>query len=194
MPAVISQFLTILLSIGLGLLLLAAGRRYYPIFVGVGGVTVVLSFFRLFAPEQSEFWVWLIGLAVGASGAFLAPRFEKYSLRIAGFILGGYLAIFLLISNGYFESRLWSDLLVFVAGGGLALWGIHYNRNEWIIVLSSLAGAALVTAVFAFAPALRAALFSGLAAVGMLIQAREWILPAGPVHALSPSNGSNDAV
>ncbi len=44
-----------------------------------------------------------------------------------------------------------------------------------MIVISSLCGAALVTFPIEASVAFQAALFSGLAAVGMLLQSREWI-------------------
>ena len=187
MSAIVGQFVGIVLSIGIGLVLLAAGRRYYPIFVGVGGLTLVLVIQDIATGGESVLWLWILALVVGGVSAYLAPRFEDLSLRIAGFVLGGYLTIFLLSDNGYGELAPSGELLLFLGGGILGLVAIHYKRNEWIITLSSLVGAALVTNVLVWAPALRAAAFSGLAATGMLFQAREWILPAIPDHSYGPT-------
>ena len=187
MPAIIGQLVGTVLSIGIGLILLAAGRRYYPIFVGVGGLTLVLLIQDIATGGESVLWLWILALVVGGVSAYLAPRFEELSLRIAGFVLGGYLTVFLVSNNGYMEFQPAGELLLFLGGGILGLVAIHSNRNEWIIILSSLVGAALVTNVLAWAPALRAAAFSGLAATGMLLQAREWILPAIPDHTYAPT-------
>ena len=155
MPAIIGQLVGTVLSIGIGLILLAAGRRYYPIFVGVGGLTLVLLIQDIATGGESVLWLWILALVVGGVSAYLAPRFEELSLRIAGFVLGGYLTVFLVSNNGYMEFQPAGELLLFLGGGILGLVAIHSNRNEWIIILSSLVGAALVTNVLAWAPALR---------------------------------------
>lgn len=185
MATIIADLLIVLVSIGLGFLLLVAGRRYYPLFVGIGGFLLVRSIFDLLSAASQPAWLWLVALSVGVGAAFVAPRFETWSLRIAGFVLGGYVTVFLLITNGYFHRHGFTESLVFVIGGILGLLSIGSNRNEWLITLSSLAGAALMTEALSFSPALRAAAYAGLAAAGMLIQAREWILPTLSAHRLS---------
>lgn len=189
----LEMIIVYIIAIGLGFVLLSAGRRYYPLFVGVGGLALVLSIYGVVSENDRPLWLWLLAVAVGAIGYFVAPHFERLSLRIAGFVLGGFMAVFLISTNGYREFHGIYEALLFIAGGGLGLLAMHYQRDELLIILSSLAGAALVTDVLEWAPALRAAAFAGLAAAGMLIQAREWILPRIPEHRLaSSSNGHNE--
>jgi hypothetical protein len=121
----------------------------------------------------------LVTLVFGLLGAFLARLNKELAVRVAAFVLGGFILQFLLVDAGLTALRTTSDLFAIVIGGitGIVLELVY--RSSAMIVISSFCGAALVTLSIEASDAFEAALFSGLAAVGMLLQSREWIDTGG---------------
>ena len=84
-----------------------------------------------------------MALIVGAIGAFLAVTIQKIAIGIAGFLLGGFLLLQVLLAFDLpIDSWKW---LIFIAGGllGMVLLSALF---EWtLIVLTAIIGSILIT-------------------------------------------------
>lgn len=125
--------------IGIGLLIF--GRRVFWLFVAgagfVAGLALANSFLR--SPE----WVGVvIGLGIGLFAALLAVFVQRFAIGLAGFLVGGYIALQVLPMLG--QEAGWGPWLAIIVGGiiGVTLVGMFL---DWaLILLSSLAGASLL--------------------------------------------------
>ena len=173
-----------LLVVAFGAIALLNGRRLYWVFVGIGGAIVGLWLSIWLMPDRSE-WIHIsLMLALGLAGVWVSYRFEKLALYLAAFVLGGYVLQFLLLDGNLISSGGTGDFATVLVGGilGVAFEVVYKERS--LIVISSFSGAALIVSVLTSTAAFEAALFAGLAAVGMLLQSSEWIDFGS--HALDP--------
>ncbi len=161
-----------LITVLIGLALLAAGRKLFWLFVGVVGFALgynlaeQLSTQYLHGGAQGGVLVFAIVLAV--AGALLAVFLEKLAVSAAGFLLGGYLAI---QTIGHPEAGVNLPLLaLFVAGGIIGALLVALVFNWALIILTSLTGALLILSDLPIRNALATVLFVALAVVGMAIQ------------------------
>lgn len=163
------------LLVAFGVVAILNGRRLYWVFVGIGGAIVGMWLSAWLIPARSEWLHIAIMLGLGVMGVWISYRFERIALHIAAFVLGGFIVQFLMIDSGLIESQTIGDAMAIIVGGILGVvFEIYYGERS-LIVVSSFTGAALIAGVLDSGPAFDAALFSGLAAVGMLLQSREWI-------------------
>lgn len=164
-----------MLIVALGAIAIVNGRRFYWIFVGIGGAVVGIWLSAWLLSGQSD-WVHIaVTLALAAVGVWVSFRFEKIALHVAAFVLGGFILEFLLLDAGLIELTGVGDYVAVLVGGimGLVFELVYSTRS--LIVFSSFTGAAMIAGILDVNPALDAALFAGLAAGGMLLQSREWI-------------------
>lgn len=161
--------------IAIGAIAIINGRRFYWAFVGIGGAVVGLWISMWLLSSQSDWIHILVVIIFGLIGVWLSFRFERIALHLAAFVLGGFIVQFLLLDAGYIESSNPGDFIAILIGGIIGLIFEFYYSNRSLIVFSSFAGAAMVAGILDVSPAFDAAIFAGLAAVGMLLQAREWI-------------------
>ena len=158
-----------------GIALLILGRKAFWLFVGgvgfVLGMTVATRVVRV-----EPYWI-ALGVAViaGLLGALWALYMQQVAVGVAGFLVGGYLALNLVRTLGWDLERLLSSpygpWLAFIVGGILCavLVGVLF---EWaLIVLSSITGAYLIAQAIQVHPGTKALLFAVLAAIGVVIQA-----------------------
>lgn len=164
-----------IIVIAIGAIAIINGRRFYWAFVGIGGAVLGLWISMWLLSSQSEWIHVLVVLLCGMFGVWLSFRFERIALHFAAFVLGGFILQFLLLDAGYIESRNVGDFVAIMIGGIIGLLFEFYYSNRSLIVFSSFAGAAMIAGIIDVGPAFDAAIFAGLAAVGMLLQAREWI-------------------
>jgi len=158
-----------------GIALLILGRKAFWLFVG--GVGFVLGMMVATRVVQVEpLWIVLgIALVAGLLGALLALYLQQIAVGVAGFLVGGYLALNLVRTLGWDLQRLlpapYGLWLAFVVGGILCavLVGALF---EWaLIILSSITGASLITQAVQVHPGTSVLLFAVLAATGIVIQA-----------------------
>lgn len=173
---VVSTVLSALLGIVAGSLALTNGRRYYSVFVGVAALALTLLALEFFFGEEQLLINWLIAILIGAVVAYVAPRFADVALPAAGFFLGGFVINFLLVDNGRITEETPFSWAAFFIGAAMGAYSVRFSRDRSLIVLSSLTGAALITEFMAGSSSIRAAAFSGLAAVGMLYQSRNYLM------------------
>ena len=176
-----------------GVVALLSGRRLYQVFVGIAGFVFGLVLVDWVTGSQSSWWTLLAGVIIAGVAVFIGRQKERMALRVAGFIMGGFIATFLVIDNSRFlpDGPILFEWLIFVVGGGVGAFLVYRSQDQALIALSSLIGAALIVSATVAAPAFSAALFSGLAATGMLLQSRNWlILPESPNQHRSITHGS----
>jgi hypothetical protein len=158
----------IVISILVGIALLLAGRRLFWLFVGAAGFLYGLGVTPRLYPDQPEFVVMLLAIAAGVIGAVLAIFLQKIAIGLAGALFGGYLLAGL--SQNFGGEIGGSELLLFIIGGiaGAVLVIILF---DWaLIVLSSLAGAALIVHPLAVSHLTEMTIFAAAAVVGILVQ------------------------
>jgi hypothetical protein len=152
-----------------GLVVLTLGRRLFWLFVGavglVAGITLATQFFR----GQPDWVILLIALGAGLLGALLAIFLQQVAIGLAGFIGGGYIAIYLLNVLGLGPGR--QSWLPFVIGGIIGIVLVVALFDWALIVLSSLTGASLIVQATHLRPAITGLAFILLFVVGVAVQA-----------------------
>jgi drug/metabolite transporter (DMT)-like permease len=127
----------------IGSALLFFGRKVFWLFVaGAGFVAGMSMTSRLF--QGPEWLAILIGLGVGFLAALLAVVLKRFAIGLAGFFVGGYLALQFLVPLFRLEGGWW-PWLAFALGGIIGAILVNTVLDWALIVLSSLAGASLVT-------------------------------------------------
>ena len=151
-----------------GLLLLAAGRKLYWLFVAIIGFVAGLALATMFVKTEAEWVQWLIAIGFGVLGGILAVGLQKVAVGAAGFIAGGYgLVYFLEIVKVNLGDVTWP----FVIAGGIVGAVLVLVMFEFaLIALSSVAGATLVSQSFNFTGWAVTAVFLTLVLLGILIQ------------------------
>jgi hypothetical protein len=164
-----------------GLILVTTGRRLYWFFVGVMGFLVGVVYAPIIFPGQTTSMQLIIALVAGFVGAAAALFLQTLMVGLAGFVAGGFILTRILQALAWDTSGY--GWIPFVLGGviGAALIAIIFN---WaLVVLSSLAGAILVTQNIPASLQIRGLIFVVLLLVGIAVQAatmpREARMPAG---------------
>jgi hypothetical protein len=147
-------FLLTAIILGLGGLLLLAGRKYMWILLGAGGFLITAALAaelenvsNTFTLVQDQLWiVLLIALGVGALGVFIARKYESVSHDIIGFAAGLYIASWfdeiLLHLNGQDKNEItWWLVLIFIAFGIAGIWITRQDPDEAMILISVIIGA-----------------------------------------------------
>lgn len=160
---------TQLFSLVFGFALLLAGRRIFWLVVGVVGFLFGFDLASRVLGLDSQGLGLLIGIFAGILGIFLAIFLQKVAIGLAGFLIGGYLTLsFLQADPGNISGN---DLVAFLVGGlicaVLAVWLFEIA----LILLSSVAGAALVTQSLNLDGGAVPLAFAALAVVGIAVQA-----------------------
>jgi hypothetical protein len=154
-------------SIILGCALLLAGRKLFWLFVGAAGFVAGLELATQFW-QGPEIFAILIGLVVGAIFALLAIFLQGVAIGVAGFLAGGYiltvLAGMLGLNQGAFS---W---IVYVIGGIIGVLLVVFLFDWALIVLSSLAGASLISQALLLSAGIAGMIFLALVLVGVIIQ------------------------
>ena len=154
--------------VGVGLLFF--GRRAFWLFVAAAGFVAGLSLANrlLQGPE----WVGLVvGIAIGLVAALLAVIVERFAIGLAGFLVGGYIALQVLPALNLQGG--WTTVIAFIVGGVIGLILISVFLDWALIALSTLAGAALVVQALNMNSGLAILVFIVLVLVGVVFQARE---------------------
>ncbi len=160
-----------IVNILIGIALLFFGRRAFWLFVAGAGFVAGLSLANniLEVPESVSL---IIGIGIGLLVALLAVFVQRFAINLAGFLVGGYIALQVLPMFNM-DGGWWATVLTFIIGGviGVILVGMFL---DWALIsLSSLAGAALVTEALNLNGGLGMAAFVVLIVIGVVFQARE---------------------
>jgi len=153
-----------------GVGLLVFGRKLFWLFVGLIGFASGIQAATRFFPGQPEWMILAIALTAGVLGALLALFLQWLAIGLAGFLAGAYIVVRFFHVSGLGTSGM--NWLFFLIGGiiGLILMVILF---DWaLIILSSLAGAGLITESVHVDHSSAMLLFIVLVIVGILIQSR----------------------
>lgn len=137
---------TPIIAIALGLALAFFGRRFLKMLIVIAGFVLGYNLVKLIMPgsDESALLGGLIGLVIGGVAAWLANRFLRPLLFIVAFILVGSMGLHL--ANLIFgtEGGSFWGVIGFVVGGAIGLAVLRWAFAPAIIVISALAGGALV--------------------------------------------------
>jgi hypothetical protein len=124
-----------------GVLLLAAGRKLYWLFVAAVGFAFGLGLgVSALGETGGQEWAWVVGVIGGIIGAILALFFQKLTVALSGAAAGGYCGWVLMQFLGA-ETVSWVGLII----GALLGTILVLNLFDWgLIVFSSLAGALFI--------------------------------------------------
>jgi len=151
----------------LGFTVLLAGRNFFWLFIAVIGFMFGIEIAQSLFFEQPMWMSLLVGVGMGLVGAIVAIVFQRFAFALAGFYAGVFLTIVLAADLGFVAMPAVTPFIVGVLGAVLAL-----LMTDWVIILlSSLAGAALiVTTLSTLQSGMAAVSFLVLAVVGMVVQ------------------------
>jgi hypothetical protein len=153
----------------IGAALLAFGRKLFWLFVAGIGFIIGLNLGTSYLEGSPQWLILLLALAAGLIGALLAAFAQSIAIGIAGFVAGAYILGYLLGLIGFNPSQL-SWLLYLI--GGIVGAVLAYAIFDWaLIILSSLAGSAMIAEAFSLHGPTAFLAYAGLLIVGILIQA-----------------------
>lgn len=158
-----------LLAVAFGAVLLLAGRRIFWLVLGVVGFLFGFDLADRLLGLESHGLGLVIGLLAGLLGVFVAIFLQKFAVGVAGFLIGGYLTLTLLQAQPGSLSAF--DLLAFVVGGVICAFLALWLFEIALILLSALAGAALVIQGLGLEPAAATLGFLALVVLGIAVQA-----------------------
>jgi hypothetical protein len=164
---------TQIVSILVGIAVLTLGRKLFWLFVGAVGFAIGLNLATEFFQGQPDWVILVVALVLGLIGALLAIFIQKIAVIIAGFVIGGYGLIWLFLEFSNLGINQWGWLL-FIVGGIIGAILAAALFEAALVVLSTLAGALLITQVTNFRPVITAILFIVLMTVGIVVQAQTW--------------------
>lgn len=162
--------MSMMVSLVVGIALLIAGRKLFWLAGAAIGFLFAMSLARHFFPDASETVSLVVALGLGLLGAALAFFLQKVAVWVIGFLVGGFLLMSIGHSLGYETAPY--PLIAFIVGGTAGGVIVHFLLEWALIILSSLAGAFLVTQALNLGRALDSLLVLALAVIGILIQLR----------------------
>ena len=154
----------------IGIAVLTLGRRLFWIFVGTAGFLLGTRLATQFPVSGPEWTPLAVALFAGLIGAIFALFAQKLAVGIAGFVMGGHSLEWLFLTMGLAGTGwMWPALI----GGGMAGAVLVLLVFDWaLILLSSFAGAMMITQAAGLTLPMNVLLFLVLLSVGIAIQAR----------------------
>lgn len=151
----------------LGATLLLAGRKLFWLFIAIIGFIAGVQLAPLFwtGPEWTAI---VVGLIVGILFALLAVFIEALAIGIAAFLAGGYVLTTFTSLLGLNQGLLY--WVLFAIGGMIGLLLVMFLFDWALIILTSLAGAALIVQSMVADTGPGGIVFIGLFLLGVLIQ------------------------
>jgi MFS family permease len=158
-----------IINIVLGVVLLTTGKKLYWLFVAVVGFLIGLALAVQYVNLNPPWMIYVIAVGAGVIGAVLALFLQHLAIALAGFIVGGYGALYVSQLLGNNSNAI--NWMAFIIGGIVGLLLVASVFNWALYVLSSWAGATLVTKAIGLQAQLGLVLFFVLFVLGMIIQA-----------------------
>ncbi len=166
----------ILIILGLGLL--GLGRQLFWLFIAAAGFVLGLSVGNQLAAGSNDWVTLIIALLGGVLGFVLAIRIQKLGLRIAGFVVGGYVLVQLIslvqLSSlvGYMNENNLIWVGIFIVGGIFGAILTISVVNIALIGLSATGGSLIVVQALDLEPTIKFVIFLVLLLLGIFIQGR----------------------
>lgn len=158
----------LVLLAGLGLVFF--GRKLFWFFVGIGGFLAGWYLAQEYLPPEHEMLMVIMAGAAGLIGVLLALLLQKVAVLVGGFLAGGY--ALLMLSPGLGPLAGVHPAIPFVLGGILGAILMRLVFDAGLIILSSLAGAALILEVLHVKEPLHLPLLIVIALIGTVVQWR----------------------
>ena len=157
-----------LLYVGVGFLMLIAGRPIYWVFAGsisflVG--TYLADQIPVLPPEWNSFFIPILFAIIGV---VLTQTFKRWTARLAGFIAGGIMIINL--PNIFGSGSDWTSPYLFAAAGIISVILLFVIFDFALIVLSSLVAVTLILSYMRLGNLDQGAMFLILAIFGIITQ------------------------
>jgi hypothetical protein len=160
-----------IINVLVGVALLFFGRRAFWLFVAGAGFVAGLSLANNFLQGSEAIGI-VIGVGIGLLAALLAIFVQRFAISLAGFLVGGYIALQVLpllnLDGGWGVT-----VLTFIIGGVIGVFLVGIFLDWALISLSSLAGASLVSKALNLSGGPGMVVFFILVVMGVLFQARE---------------------
>jgi len=158
-----------IISALLGVVILFFGRKLFWLCVAAVGFAAGVEIAPHLVHEPSPVLLLTFALVLGFLGALLALFLQKMAIGIAGFLIGGKLAI--AIATAFLAAYIQYSWLTFLIGGilgAILLLGLF----DWALMfLSAVTGAYLIETAIALPSTGTAILFVILVVIGVLVQA-----------------------
>ncbi|MEO7166389.1 MAG: DUF4203 domain-containing protein [Spartobacteria bacterium] len=158
-----------IISVLIGVALLFFGRRLFWLFVAALGFAIGLQLAPYLSQNPPVWLSLVISLGLGLLGALIALLLQKIAVGIAGFIVGGRLAVALaaafLVNHAHYST------ITFVIGGVVGALLLLALFDWALIIFSSIEGARLIADVVHLPHAGTSILLVVLAIFGILVQA-----------------------
>jgi hypothetical protein len=152
-----------------GIALSTLGRKLFWLFVAGVGFLSAMSLASRWLEGSPDWLVIGLGIVAGVIGALLAIFVQKFAVVLAGFLAGGFLSLGLVNLIG-FEMAAASWIAFFV--GGILGAILMTAAFDWaLIVLSSLAGASLISDALVGGRPIYPIVYIGVLILGIIIQA-----------------------
>lgn len=163
-------------SIVFGLIVLTLGRKLFWLFVGLIGFAAGFQYGASVWQLQSQLLLIGISALTGIVGAVVAVFFQKIAVGLAGFAGGGYIALNLINLLGFSSNQL--EWLPYLIGGVIGMLLLFFIFDWALILISSLAGASMITQALSLNSGVQFGLFLALVVCGLLIQTVLYRKPA----------------
>jgi len=157
-----------IINIVFGLIVLTLGRKLFWLFVGLIGFAVGFHYGASVWQLQSQLFLFGIATLAGIIGAVLAVFFQKIAVGLAGFAGGGYITLNLINLMGIRLDQL--EWMPYLIGGVIGMLMLFFIFDWALILISSLAGASMITQALSLNPAVEFGLFLALVICGLVIQ------------------------
>ncbi len=155
-----------------GAAMLFLGRKLFWLFVAAAGFVLGLVVAPGLFPRQPDWLVLAVAIIFGLLGAGLAVVIQKVAVTIAGFVLGAYALVWVVMMLNLHPGP-WVWLIGLAGGiGGAMLSAFLFELA--LIALSTLVGAMLVVQGVNLGAGASALLFLGLLVVGVVVQVNMW--------------------
>lgn len=158
----------LILTTLIGFVVLIMGRQIFWVFIAGLGFALGLIYGEQYYVGQPDWMLFLISSIIAILGAVLAYTLQRLAGAIAGFASGWYLTNLLM---GYFGAGLgqFDEIVPFVVGIICALLIMAFF--DWsVIIISSLAGSAIIVSGMRLPNNTELALLITFALVGIVIQ------------------------
>ena len=157
-----------LINLVLGIILLTTGKKLYWLFVAMIGFIIGLTVATQYVQLNPPWLVYAVALGVGVIGAILATFLQHLAIALVGFIVGGYGALQVSRLVGITAEP--SNWMAFIIGGIVGLLLVASVFSWALYLLSSWAGATLVTEAIGLQAGVGLVVFFALFVLGMIIQ------------------------
>jgi len=159
-----------ILGLVAGLGLVFFGKKLFWFFVAAAGFLAGYTLAQEYLPPEQGTLVLVTAIAAGVICLLLALLLQKVAVLLGGFLAGGYALLWLAPNLGPVAAI--HPAIIFVIGGILGAVLLHMVFDVGLIVLSSLAGSALILEVLHIKDPVRLPLMIVIAIIGIVVQWR----------------------